>query len=181
MSARLRLAPPAPRRAPAGGPRSTKKPIPLFARRAPSGHRAPQKAPSVPTAAPRRAAGWGGAQGGGGRRGGQRRRGARRAAGGAHLVLGVDVSARRDQPLHVRHAPILRCRVELRLRHRAALRRVAALARRPVRPPPPPARSCARTTRAAAQLPRAPAPAPRRGPPPQLPSSCGCPLFTMVQ
>ena len=63
MSARLRLAPPAPRRAPAGGPRSTKKPIPLFARRAPSGHRAPQKAPSVPTAAPRRAAGWGGAKG----------------------------------------------------------------------------------------------------------------------
>ena len=63
VSARLRLAPPAPRRAPAGGPRSTKKPIPLFARRAPSGHRAPQKAPSVPTAAPRRAAGWGGAKG----------------------------------------------------------------------------------------------------------------------
>ena len=63
VSARLRLAPPAPRRAPAGGPRSTKKPIPLFARRAPSGHRAPQKAPSVPTAAPRRAAGWGRAKG----------------------------------------------------------------------------------------------------------------------
>ena len=174
VSARLRLAPPAPRRAPAGGPRSTKKPIPLFARRAPSGHRAPQKAPSVPTAAPRRAAGWGGAQGGGGRRGGQRRRGARRAAGGAHLVLGLDVerAPRSAAPRPPRaHSP-LPCGAPSAASRRATPRRGPCAPTGP--PPPPPARSCARTTRAAAQLPRAPAPAcarppARRKPPPDSP------------
>ena len=121
-------------------------------------HCARPKSPSVPKAAPHRAAEWGGWRRGRGCGGGQRRRGAQRAAGGAHPVLGPDVGARRDQPLHVRHAHTSRLPVEPRLRHRAAPRRAAAFARRQLRPPLPPrvrARSCAPRPSSPARL-RAP-------------------------
>ena len=175
MSARLRLAPPAPRRAPAGGPRSTKKPIPLFARRAPSGHRAPQKAPSVPTAAPRRAAGWGGAKGeavegvsGDAERGG--RRAARTqslASRSARAAISRSTSATRPF-----------CAAVWSSVFGIAPRREPALARLPARSPPParaaqaprlcsPAQPVLRP-RAAPQLPRPPAK--REPPPPRIPA-----------